>query len=182
MKRAERLARARGWERVWTDASAVAVERAGRLTGVEIVHRRLEQIGSSPAMLDTVCFCDALEHCPEPRPALGEVHGILRSHGLLAVSMSNAQLEGTRCRYLGPELGHLLHFGLATLSQLVSDEGFRATVIEIEGFLNLSALTRSAPALAQPGAPPSVARRAADAFVGSAGLRENMVVFADRVS
>lgn len=184
-----KLARAAGWKVIGTEISAAAVERSRCIAGVEVFHGRLEQAGFPSGAFDAVCFWDVLEHLREPRRALREAHRLLRPGGLLAVSMPNAsglraRLERTRWRYFRPEFGHLMHYGPATLSRLLSNGGFRVTVIDTEGIFNLAALTRSAPALRRLPAIHlllSIAQRSLDGLVRSLELGENMAAFAQRI-
>ena len=184
-----KLARAHGWDAIGTDTSAVAVERARCLARVEVIHGRLDQAKFPSRAFDAVCFWDVLEHLAEPRGALGEAHRLLRPGGLLAVSMPNvrglrAGIERTRWRYFRPEFGHLMHYGPATLSRLLSDGGFRVTAVDTEGAFNLAALTRAAPRVRQLPAVRrllSIAQRSLDSLVRALGVGENMAAFAHRV-
>lgn len=78
---------------------------------------------------DEVILWHVLEHVPNPRATLQEVHRLLRPDGTLIVAVPNA--SSWQARWAGPAWfhldapRHLYHFPLDALKQLLDSTGFR---------------------------------------------------------
>jgi SAM-dependent methyltransferase len=114
---AEELARA-ARERFGVDARAGFVEDA-----------ELE-----PASFDAVCMWHVLEHIPEPRSVLRNLHDVLTRAGVLAIEVPNAGSE--EARHLGAAwphwdpAHHVGHYTPASLRALVEGAGFAVVRVD----------------------------------------------------
>ena len=78
---------------------------------------------------DEVIIWHVLEHVPDPRATLTEIHRILKPGGVLIVAVPNFSSWQSRCMqaawfHLDPPR-HLYHFPLNSLKQLLTDCGFQ---------------------------------------------------------
>jgi SAM-dependent methyltransferase len=86
------LAKAAGWAGVGFDYDARTVARA-RERGVEAYATEFEAFvrARSPGEFDALVLFDVLEHAPEPAALLDRLSPLLKSGGLLAVTLPNAR-------------------------------------------------------------------------------------------
>lgn len=119
---AERKLEAHGFE-VSSDAVV------GVKAGVEIhVADSLTDVGFTNQFFDEVIIWHVLEHVPNPRDLLCEVHRILRPGGVVIVAVPNA--SSWQARWMGPAWfhldppRHLYHFPLSALECLLESTGF----------------------------------------------------------
>jgi 2-polyprenyl-3-methyl-5-hydroxy-6-metoxy-1,4-benzoquinol methylase len=118
-----------GWQAEGVELSRWATDYATHVVGVPVREGTLRDAHFADQSFDTVTMWEVIEHLPEPRAELAEVRRILRPGGMLHFSTPDAgsivaKVTGTR--WLGwrkvPE--HLFYFDLASLSRLLSNEGF----------------------------------------------------------
>jgi len=88
----------------------------------------LQQADFPAESFDEVLIWHVLEHIPNPRQTLSEIHRILRPGGVLIVAVPNwsswqARWAGSAWFHLDPPR-HLFHFPLKALKQLLTANGF----------------------------------------------------------
>ena len=174
------LARRDGWEALGTEVSEVAARKAGARLGVDIVLGELGDVAVPPDSLEAVCFWDTLEHMTNPRQQLAAAYRMLKPRGVIAVSTPNvagfkARLQRRRWKHFAPASGHIMHFGPRTLSQLLTQVGFRIAHVETWGFLNVTCLLGRIPYSVRG---LSVLQSLVDRGVGVLGFGENLVAYA----
>lgn len=123
-------ARAAGWDASGVEPSSWAADYARRVVGVDVRTGYLESSGFADGSFDAVTMWEVIEHLPDPRVTLAEIHRVLRPGGRLVLSTPDAgslpaRLSGRR--WLGwrkvPE--HLYFFDRQTLDRLLRQAGFR---------------------------------------------------------
>lgn len=105
-----------------------AAERAARIPGVRVLLGNLQTLGLPPQQFDAVTLWHVFEHLPEPRAVLREIHRLLKSGGLLYLSLPNARswqaaVFGRYWLHLDPPR-HLFLPGADALRRVVQDFGF----------------------------------------------------------
>jgi 2-polyprenyl-3-methyl-5-hydroxy-6-metoxy-1,4-benzoquinol methylase len=131
------LAREKGFEVQGVEVGRSSVEFARKVLGIEVFLGQLEEAHFAAGEFDVVTMIHSLEHVPQPRRVLREVHRILKDNGVLVavvpnfVSWSSAR-DGEKWRWLQPE-NHYSHFTPVTLANLAAREGFDAEVTTEEG-------------------------------------------------
>ncbi len=108
-----------------SEAAAAGVDPRATLR----IAPRLAEAGYPEAHFDGVILWHVLEHLPDPRETLAEVHRILRPGGTLVVAVPN--FSSFQSRWAGPAWfhldlpRHLYHFPLSALRRLMQREGFQ---------------------------------------------------------
>jgi 2-polyprenyl-3-methyl-5-hydroxy-6-metoxy-1,4-benzoquinol methylase len=135
-----------GWD-VWgVEPNEKAVQHVYEELGLKNVKGSLllEQ-GYEDQQFDVVTLWHSLEHMPNPREVLEEIHRILKLNGLLLIAAPNIKsYAAQRFKNLWYALDaprHLIHFSPDTLSYLLKVTGF--TVQEIRQERRLSSLQTS---------------------------------------
>ncbi len=87
----------------------------------------------SAESLDVITMFHVLEHLPDPRATLAQIHGKLRPGGLLVIEVPNwgshmRRLRGLRWPFVLDH--HVNHFTAASLTQLVEKFGFIRCAVE----------------------------------------------------
>jgi len=115
-------ARAAGWSVVGTEMNATFPRQAG----LE-VYPKISDVRSH-APFDSITLWHTLEHLPDPRATLKEIHGLLSSNGALIIAVPNA--GGLQARAFGAKWfhldvpRHLYHFTRSSLASVLQSEGF----------------------------------------------------------
>jgi len=128
----------RGLETHGVEASRNAVQGADPRAEIAIAPR-LADVGYASGYFDAVVLSHVLEHLPDPRGTLEEIHRVLRPGGKLFVAIPN--FSSWQARWAGPAWLHLdlprhfFHFPLSSLSRLLVDCGFRC---ELERHFSLT--------------------------------------------
>lgn len=130
------LARSRGWDVQGVDISDFAIATC-RQRGLPVHHGPLVGAGFADGTFDVAVLDDTIEHLPDPRRQLEELHRILAPGGLLTMNTPNEagllhRLQGSHWfHYKPPE--HLFYFSPATLGRLLERCGFRVLHTQISG-------------------------------------------------
>jgi SAM-dependent methyltransferase len=119
-----------------TDLSSYAIE-ACRAQGFRAEPGRLDALPFAAAEFGFVTMKHVLEHTPEPRTALREVRRVLRPGGALFIAIPHAGYGKSRRSpqssrfYLPAAHGreHFVYYTPATLSRLLTEEGFRVVQV-----------------------------------------------------
>lgn len=102
-------------------------DKARRL-GIKQVQASATETGLEGASFDAVVSSEVLEHLPEPRPMLDEVHRLLAPGGVLALCVPNEEhirrITCPHCRKRFSVDGHLHAFSAESLSALLREAGF----------------------------------------------------------
>ena len=117
----------RGFEVHGVEISAEAARGADPRAEIRIAPR-LTEAGYPDAHFDQVIIWHVLEHLPDPRSTLAEVHRVLKPGGRLIVAVPNFesfQARWTRAAWFHLDLPrHLYHFPLSALRLLMERTGF----------------------------------------------------------
>lgn len=119
--------RARGWEAEGVDLCRQSAEYGREHRGVAIHVGTLDEAGFPPGRFHVVHFSHLIEHVPDPRSFLREVHRVLAPGGLAVVTTPNvdglqARLFGAAWRSAIPD--HLVLFSRRTLCRALGESGF----------------------------------------------------------
>lgn len=151
-------ARNRGWDGTGMELGKRATAYARDVHKLRVIEATLEESRLPDASFDAVAMLSLLEHLPQPKRALREVHRILRPGGALGVIVPNVQslavmvLRAQTRTFTGRN--HPNYFSLTTLTRLLSQVGFRLVAAEtyissLPAILNAAQLCD--PYLAEPG-------------------------------
>lgn len=97
-----KLCREAGYEVAGLELARQAREKASKVLSLEIEREPVEDCAFAPGSFDVVSMNNVLEHIPEPLKTLREVHRILRSGGLLTISVPNANFGRFVLTWLTP--------------------------------------------------------------------------------
>jgi 2-polyprenyl-3-methyl-5-hydroxy-6-metoxy-1,4-benzoquinol methylase len=94
-----------------------------------IYEGELQTLNLAANSLDIATAFDVIEHHPNPRQLLQQMHHLLKPGGLVVISTHDignfyARLYGDRWRYLNP-VGHLVYFTRQTLQTMLHETGFQ---------------------------------------------------------
>jgi SAM-dependent methyltransferase len=122
------VARERGWEVAGIEPAAAVAARVAAQLGVA-VHPDLLGAAFPPASFDAVTLWDVIEHMPDPREALSEVHRIIKPTGVCSIVTPDigslaARLLGNRWEEVQKMPEHIFLFSRASLSALFRSTGF----------------------------------------------------------
>lgn len=122
------VARENGWNARGVEISAWAAEGARR-KGFEVHTGTLEEAHLPEASMDVITMFDVIEHIPDPRKTLHEVHRLLRPGGTLVVQTPNANGFGARFLYRSRSMivqpgAHLILFSPSGLRRMLEQQGF----------------------------------------------------------
>ena len=126
-------------EALGTDYDAIGLEWSQpviemmRHLPLKVVEDRFPRHPFKAGEFDIVSFHNLLDHLPDPLGALQVAHDLLKSEGLLMLSLVNfgsiaARVYGPGFRLLGPN--HLYYFTPHTLQKYLDHTGFRLLKIE----------------------------------------------------
>lgn len=130
------LAKESGFEVQGTEISEYACRHVKDSFGIDVFRGDLEDARFPSARFDVVTLWHALEHLPDPKATLTEIHRILKKDGLLVVAVPNLNNVITRVLYFlakrktlklfsteAKEL-HLWHFSPLSLKRLLDETGY----------------------------------------------------------
>jgi len=138
----------RRWQCLGSDLSRQALAVARR-QGLMVWCSSGETACLAPESCDIVTLWEVIEHLPDPRAMLADIHRVLRPGGLLVLSTPNSasvQARLWRQYWAGWEVPrHLQVFSLATLRRLLVETGFAITqrgALPMERFYAVESATR----------------------------------------
>jgi SAM-dependent methyltransferase len=178
-------ARRAGWEVVGTETSEASLAYAQRFTSARLFRGELSDFAADRAY-DAVTFWDVLEHLPDPRAELKRAAAMLRTGGIVGISLPNvsgakARLRASHWRYYQPSMGHISHFSPSTLSRLLTQAGLPVAEVHTEGAFNLWKPIGLDPLSARERHPAlDRGQRLVDSLAGSSGLGETITAFGRR--
>jgi 2-polyprenyl-3-methyl-5-hydroxy-6-metoxy-1,4-benzoquinol methylase len=158
-------ARERGWSVTGTEISEAAVSYASREQQLDVRVGRLEDVAFPADEFDAVVLVDVIEHLPDPRRTLEEIHRILRPGGVLYLWTPN--FDSLSRRMAGKRWGavifpwHLYYFTARTLTQMLTATGFVTAELTTRNWLlDFRDRYASLQAGGSLGHPPKLVRRA----------------------
>jgi SAM-dependent methyltransferase len=172
-----------GWQVKGVDTSAAAVDIARRITRAEVIRGGIEDVAPD-VKFDAITLWDVLEHLADPRASLVKLRQLLRTGGLVGISLPNvdglkARVRGTRWRYFQREVGHISHFSPKTVALILRQAGFTPVRIKSAGLVNLGKPFGLSPeAVRERHRALSTLQAVADQAPGTLGMGENLVAFA----
>jgi SAM-dependent methyltransferase len=122
----------RGWRVAGVDPSPSACA-AAKARGVDARVGTLESVHFEPGSFDAVVMTHALEHVLDPRADLRRIRGLLRTGGVVVISVPNfgswqrARFDGTWFPLELPR--HRTHFTRASLARALTNEGFELLAV-----------------------------------------------------
>lgn len=139
-----KLARKEGFKVCGTEISEFASKYVKNNLKIDIFRGDLEEAHFPHESFDVVTMWHTLEHLPNPKATLEEIHRILKKGGLLVVAVPNLNNFTTQILYLlakGKKLmlfsnqakeWHLYHFSCQTLSYILKKTGFEIIKIDMD--------------------------------------------------
>lgn len=117
------------WQLAGVELNEHAASYARETFGLEMSVGQLEDAPWPSDFFDVITLWDVLEHLPNPRSALSKIHELLAEHGLLILSVPNADSVDAWLfgRYwIGLDAPrHMSVFSVATLRRLLEETGFK---------------------------------------------------------
>ena len=115
-----------GYKAVGLEPSAFMVQK-GRQRGFDIVQGTLEQNEFAADSFDMICLWDVLEHMPNPKKDLMNIHKLLKPEGILLINYPDigtwmAKISGRRFWWLLSV--HLVHFNRHTITEICKKMGY----------------------------------------------------------
>ena len=131
------LAREQGFSVCGVDVGQRSAEFVRGLLGMEVFCGQLESAHFPERSFDAVSMIHALEHVPDPRPVVREIHRILRDDCVFVGVVPNfagwsSQKFGPSWDWLQPH-NHYSHFTPDSLRSLMKREGFDVEIRSEEG-------------------------------------------------
>jgi cyclopropane fatty-acyl-phospholipid synthase-like methyltransferase len=129
-------ARERGFAVQGVEMSAWASSYARDTYGLDVKTGRLETLNVPAASYDAVVMADVIEHLPNPRTTLHDIHRVLRPGGrllLLTPDIGSVMARVLGARWWGLLDDHYLYFSRRTLTRLLEQEGFTVERIRALG-------------------------------------------------
>jgi ubiquinone/menaquinone biosynthesis C-methylase UbiE len=130
------LAKEKGFDVCGTEISEYACQYVRENFGIEVFKGTLEEASFPANHFDVVTVWHTLEHLPDPKATLKEIHRILNEDGLLVVAVPSLDNFITRILYflakgkrlkmfsIGAKELHLWHFSIQSLARLLNETGF----------------------------------------------------------
>lgn len=139
-------AQSRGWEIFGVELSTYGPAYAKKHFAIDITQGKLEDARYPDGHFDVVMLQDTIEHVPNPKSLLSEIHRILRPGGALVISTPNynslgRRFFGSHWALISP-VEHLCLFTPRSLKKLLVRTGFGIARLETSAGIN-SALTHS---------------------------------------
>lgn len=128
-----KAAKDEGWDAFGIEPNVWMVKWGNKQYGVNAKAGTLEKAGFKKDFFDVVTLWDVLEHVPDPKKTLKEVHGVLKKGGVVAINFPNigstlAKLTGRKWWFLTSV--HLYYFTPHTLSKMLESAGFETVLVK----------------------------------------------------
>lgn len=138
------VARDRGYDVLGLELGERAAEIARQRYQLEVHSTTLEEAALAPESFAVVTLIETLEHLPEPRDMVREIHRLLEPGGIFLVGVPNGNSLGVmvlRQQARTFNRNHLIFFDEDTLSHFLQEEGFdvlqtMTTVSVLDSILN----------------------------------------------
>jgi 2-polyprenyl-3-methyl-5-hydroxy-6-metoxy-1,4-benzoquinol methylase len=127
------VAQGEGWQVQGVDPSSFVANYARSQLGMHVYQGTLQDANFPSESWDVVTLWDVLEHMPDPRQELVEIHRVLKRRGILALETQN--IDSLLPKILGNSWGHyghhlhLFHFTPKTITRILAETGFRVVKI-----------------------------------------------------
>ncbi len=137
-------ARGRGYDVLGLELGERAAAIARQRYQLEVLSQTLEKAALPPASFDVITLIETLEHLPQPRDLVRQIHRLLKPGGVFLVGVPNGKSLGVMVlRQLARTFNrnHLIFFDEDTLSRFLGQEGFEVlqtmtTVSVLDSILN----------------------------------------------
>jgi 2-polyprenyl-3-methyl-5-hydroxy-6-metoxy-1,4-benzoquinol methylase len=129
-------ARERGFTVQGVEMSAWASSYARDTYGLDVKTGRLETLNAPAASYDAVVMADVIEHLPDPRATLHQIHRVLRPGGrllLLTPDIGSVMARVFGARWWGLLDDHYVYFSRRTLTRFLEQGGFTVERIRALG-------------------------------------------------
>ena len=118
-----------GYEVAGQEVSPYFLDRLRSQFSIPIYSGDIENMAVSEASFDCVTAFDVIEHHPNPKQLLNEIHRLLHPGGIAMISTHDignafARLYRMHWRHIHP-IGHLTYFTRQTLTKMMESCGFR---------------------------------------------------------
>ena len=120
--------REHGWTPYGVDVSPYAAEHTRKELGIDVFTGTVDQVDLPPGSVDLITMLLTVEHLPDPKGVIQELHRLLKSGGVLVIGTHD--IEGLWPRLVGPRWRHYempehVHlFSRRTLTRMLTEVGF----------------------------------------------------------
>ncbi len=127
------VARENGWCVQGVEPASFVADYARSQLSLDVFPGTLLEANYPSGSFDLVALWDVLEHMPDPRRDLAEVHRVLNRSGIVILETQNIgswlpKILGYRWPHFGHHL-HLFHFTPETITKVLHNAGFRVIKI-----------------------------------------------------
>ncbi|HIH04910.1 TPA: class I SAM-dependent methyltransferase [Candidatus Woesearchaeota archaeon] len=132
------VAKERGWKVQGLELSRFAYGYAKRKRNLPVINRTLEQANFREGTFDAVTIFDVIEHLPDPKRTVAEIHRVLRKGGIVAITTPDigslvARLLGKKWEEVRRVREHIYFFSEETLRKMLESVGFEVLKVETAG-------------------------------------------------
>ncbi len=136
------LAANSGWDASGIELNPKVAEYAAARTKRTILQQNAHQLKNTGNTYDTITLLDVLEHIPNPKAIMHDLHGLIRPGGWIAVKSPcgvnqwrkeriKTLLGREKFPYIGTNMVHVNHFSANSLRQLLKNTGFTNIVVTV---------------------------------------------------
>ena len=126
-----------GWRAQGLELSAFACEYAKK-RGNSVLNKTLKEASFKSSSFDAVTLFDVIEHLPDPKSELSEVHRVLKTGGIFSITTPDigslvARMLGKNWEEVRRVREHIYFFSRETLTMMLESIGFEVLHIETAG-------------------------------------------------